>query len=329
MRVLVVAATGFLGGHIAEAFVKRGDDVVALVRSRARGERDTRLRGARLLEGTLARLPDAVLAEPHDVVVYAAGVWRRDERASPGEVAERCDEVYVRGVETLAERARAWNAHFVFMSGISRYGDAAWDRPLREDATPGKLSIYGAHKRKSEAILARHGGEGLRWTAVAPPEVYGSHDAGGYVRFVYERVRSRRFVLLGDGENRWPLCNVRNVAGIVLHVAAGDGAGVLHVADARAWSQREIATALARALGQPPWFPRVPVSVAMTAARVNAWLPRLPGAAAPFSPAHVRVRTSTMLLDTSRAAALGFEPQYGLDKGIREAVRWWRQSASA
>ena len=36
MRVLVVGASGFVGGHVAGAFAARGDEVVGLVRSKAR-----------------------------------------------------------------------------------------------------------------------------------------------------------------------------------------------------------------------------------------------------------------------------------------------------
>jgi nucleoside-diphosphate-sugar epimerase len=325
MRVLIAAGTGFINGHVARAFLARGDAVYALVRSRPRAENDVRLRGARLVEGTLGAIPNEVMAEAKDVVVYAAGVWRRDDRSPADETARRCEEVYVRGVEALAEHALAWNAHFVFMSGVSRYGDAPWNGPLSEETPPGKLSVFGAHKRKSEAILARFAERGLRWTALAPPEVYGAHDPGGYVRFVYDRVRSRRFVLLGDGENRWSFCNVKNVADAVLHVAGGPGRGVVHVADDRPTSQRELATALARALGRRAVFPRVPRSLALPIAGINAAVPRPFSNSPPLSPAHVRARTSSMILDTSRLAAAGFTPRFGLDEGIAEAVAWWKR----
>lgn len=322
MRVLVLAGTGFIGGHVARAFSDQGDSVSALVRSRERGELDERLRGVCLVAGRLGKPPREALEGPFDVVVYAAGVWRRDAPL-PQDVTEQCDEVYIRGVEAFAERALAWKAHFVFLSGISRYGDVAWRGPLGEDTAPGRLTIYGAHKRRSEAILAKLGGRGLAWTALVPPEVYGARDPGGYVRFVYERVRARRFVLLGDGENRWSLCNVHNVAEAAVHVARRGPAHVVHVADDRPSSQRDIAVAVNDALDRRSWFPRVPARAALAAARVNAWIPRPRGAPPPFSPAHVRVRTAEMVLDTTRARAIGFEPRHGLTEGVAEAVRDW------
>jgi nucleoside-diphosphate-sugar epimerase len=323
MRVLVVAGTGFIGGHAVRAFVERGDRVSALVRSRARAENDPRLRDARLIEGSVGALPEAVLDEACDAVVYAAGVWRRNDRPGREEIMRRCEEVYVRGVEALAERALAWKAHFVFTSGITRYGEADWQKPLREDARPGKLLVYGEYKRRSEAILERLAERGLRWTAIVPHEVYGAHDPGIYLRFVYDRIRQRRFVLLGGGENRWSICNVRNVADAIAHVAGGEGAGPLNIADAQPWSQREVAEAVARALGRRAWLPSVPRSLALAAASINTRIPRPAWLGSPFSTEHVRARTMTMVLDTSRAARFGVLPRFGLEEGVREAIAWW------
>jgi nucleoside-diphosphate-sugar epimerase len=327
VRALVVGGTGFIGGHAAQLFRTRRHDVSVLVRSSARAT-DARLEGAKCVEGTLGALPAEALDGPYDAIIYAAGVWRRGDTSPPDVVRERCEDVYVHGVETLAERALAWKAHFVLVSGVSRYGDLTWRGTLGEDAAGGKLSVYGAYKRRSEAILEDAARRGLRFTALVPPEVYGAYDPGGYVRFVYDRVRARRFVMLGNGANRWSLCNVRNVADAALYFSERDGAGALHVADATATSQRALASALARALGRTARFPRVPRAVALALAGVNAFVPRPSTAPQPFAPAHVRVRTASQVLDTSRASALGFAPRFALDDGIVEAVRWWNAESA-
>jgi UDP-glucose 4-epimerase len=313
MRVLVVAGTGFLGGHAASAFAARGHEVTVLVRSAERAACDERLNGTRILVGSVTSLP-AVLPR-QDAVIYAAGAWLRDDPASPAEVLARCREVYVDGVNALAERAAAWDAHFVFLSGTSRFGDR--EGTATEDSAPGPMTLFGEHKRKSEAILART--EGLRWTAIVPPEVYGAHDVGGYARFVYQRVRDRRFVILGDGENLWSLCNVRNVADAMVEVAGRDGLGPLLVADAKPTSQRELAETIARAMGRTPIFPVVPRSLAHGFARLNAMRP-----GPRFSPTHVRVRTRDAILDVAKATSLGIVPRHGLRDGIAEAVAWWQ-----
>jgi nucleoside-diphosphate-sugar epimerase len=312
MRVLVVGGTGFIGGHVASAFRDRGDEVTAVVRDEARARTDTRLAGVRLTD------IGAVDAErTQDVVVYAAGAWRAGDTGSPTEIERRCHEVYVQGVSRFAELSRRWGAHFVFMSGTSRYGFIPEVR-VSEETPPTTLSVFGAHKRRAEAILAAT--PDLRWTAIAPPEVYGARDSGSYLRFVYERVRSRRFFLIGRGDNPWSLCNVNNVAHAIVKIAPGPGQHVLNVADARAWTQRDLGVAVARALGRSPTFVSIPRSLVLAAATIGSMLP-LPEPR--LTPNHVRVRTADILFDTSKASRLGIEPHATLDEGVAEAVAWW------
>jgi nucleoside-diphosphate-sugar epimerase len=314
MRVLVIGATGFIGGHAARACIERGDDVTALARDAERARADVRLRGASILEGRVGAPPRIA---PHDVVIYAAGAWRRDDGAADDEIDRRCQEVYGDGVASLATAARSWGAHFVFLSGNSRYGTTTV-RAITEDTPPGELTRFGAYKRKAEVTLAAT--SGLRWTAIVAPEVYGSHDRGGYVHFVYRRMRSRRFVLLGRGDNRWSLCHVANLTDAIVALAAGQGHEVLHVADAEPTSHRALAVGIALALGRSPFFPRVPRSVALAAARLNELVPR---AGPRLTPHHVRIRTADRILDTSKARHLGIVPRATLASGLAEAVAWW------
>ncbi|HSD66392.1 MAG TPA: NAD-dependent epimerase/dehydratase family protein, partial [Vicinamibacteria bacterium] len=74
LRAAVTGATGFVGSHLVEALVGRGDAVAALVR---RPERAGPLRalGCRLVEGTLGDEAAArALVEGADVVFHVAGV---------------------------------------------------------------------------------------------------------------------------------------------------------------------------------------------------------------------------------------------------------------
>jgi UDP-glucose 4-epimerase len=329
MRVLVVGATGFIGGHVARALSARGDEVLCLVRSRARAASDLRLRAARVLEGSVAAPPPELGSEALDGVVYAAGVWRYGDRTDPGEIERRCAEVYLDGVERIAELALEHGAHFEFLSGISRFGSAEASSPLREDSAPGRLGVFGRHKRLAEQRLAALGERGLRWTALCPPDVYGAGDPGSHVRFVIERTAQRRYLLLGDGKNRWSLCHVDNVVAAALYFLGGPGRGVVNVADARPYTQREIAEAVRRAFGRlgPP--PRVPRALALALAALNQRLPRPKSFPEPFATRHVRLRTRDVLLDTARANSFGFEPAAELTDGVAETVRAWRAARRA
>jgi nucleoside-diphosphate-sugar epimerase len=276
------------------------------------------------VEGVCHALPSSLSTERFDFIFFAAGAWRMGERCTPLEVERRCREVYVQGMEEVAALARRSLAHIVFMSGITRFGHRTSGSAMTEQSSPGPLCVYGWHKRQAEAILERATADGVRWTALCPLEVYGPNDEGSHLYFIYRRLLARRYVQLGDGRNRWSLCHVNNVVAAAMHVSSGKGEGPLLIADARAYTAREIARTVAEAAGCRASFLRVPRSVALFLSAINARVPRPSAWPEPLSPVHVRQRTTDRLLDTSRARELGFAPSFSLAEGAAQAVAWWR-----
>ena len=320
-RVLVLGGTGFIGGHAARTFAERGDEVSALVRSRARAERDERLTAVRLIVGDVAQASALLSGERFDVVVYTLGAWTPGERPSRDVVEARCELVYRRGLGQVAERARAWGAHLFFLSGVTRFGRRDDLGCFSESTEPGPLDPFGAGKRSADSLLASI--DGLRSTSLCPPEVYGAHDPGSHLRFVFERIAARRFVHLGDGGARWSLCHVQNVVDAMVHLADGDGVGPLLVADQHPSSQEEIARAVAEAMGRSSRFVHVPIALARAIAELNVRLPRPRFLPEPFAPKHVRLRTSDRIFDTRKARSLGVVPRWSLKQGVVDAVAWW------
>lgn len=154
-RVLLTGAAGFIGSHLAEALVRRGDDVTGLDSFDPFYPRSVKERNLadvagnprfRLIEGDLrhAKLP----IEPETVIVHlAAKAGVRPSLESPAEYAS----VNVEGTVRLLELAQGAGARrFVFGSSSSVYGDTS-PAPYREDAPAVEaVSPYGASKRAAE-----------------------------------------------------------------------------------------------------------------------------------------------------------------------------------
>src|ERR671935_2648653 len=147
---MVTGGAGFIGSHVADALVARGDEVHVLD-NLSSGRRENVPGGARLHEGDIRSDVDAVFDEvrPEACFHLAAQV---DVRVSV-ERPEYDAEVNVIGTLRVLEAARRHGTKVVFSStGGAIYGEC--DGPAPETAARRPISPYGISKPTGEQYLA-------------------------------------------------------------------------------------------------------------------------------------------------------------------------------
>jgi nucleoside-diphosphate-sugar epimerase len=332
MKALVTGAAGFVGGHLVEMLVERGDEVRALVRP---GEDISLLRtlaDVEIVTGDLAD-PRSIKAALRDVQrVYSVAAM-----TGPWGLEDAYRAVNVQGLRDLIEAAmEAGVERVIHTSSITVYGHhlkgiVTEDHPYRAEDNP-----YSRSKIAGERLISRLVKErGTPVVIVRPGWVYGPRDTASFARVV-RLVESGRAFLIGIGENIVPLVHVRDVAqGLI---KAGDAG---HFVAGRAYNivgdpcvtQAEYLNTIADALQMPPVSRKLPLLPIYLAGRTAELLWQAAGRRK-ASPPPVTTYGVTLLggdqrfsIDRARRE-LGYAPEFDVKRGVSEGVLWYLKADS-
>lgn len=194
MKAFVTGATGFVGGHLVNKLVERGDDVVALVRSPTKAGNLTRL-GVTILQGDLDSVDamrtgmagcDAVF---HVAAGYKVGVFE-----------DGCEEMRranIAGTDNVLEAAVAAGVErIVYVSTIGYYGNTRGqvvdETFVRTDRD--WLTCYDETKFKAHEIAERYISQGAPVLIAQPGGIYGPGDTSD-LSLMLDQVRRGRIKL--------------------------------------------------------------------------------------------------------------------------------------
>jgi len=234
MRVLVAGGAGFIGSHLSDALVERGDTVVAV---------DNLLTGRRQNVGSLLGHERFALVE-RDVTEPLIGSPEFEERfdavldlaspASPDDFANLPLEILAvgsTGTRNLLDLACKQGSRFLLASTSEVYGDPLV-HPQTEDylgnVDPvGPRSCYDEAKRFAEALTVayrRVRGADTRIARIF--NTYGERmrpDDGRVVsNFVVQALAGNPITIYGDGRQTRSFCYVSDLVDGLLSVLEGD-----------------------------------------------------------------------------------------------------------
>jgi UDP-glucose 4-epimerase len=296
----VTGGAGFIGSHVADAFLKAGYRVVVI---------------DDLSTGNSANVPaDALFVEAD--IVDSAAISRLFEEHAPAVVAHLAAQssvtvsvsrpeydlsVNVRGTFNILESATQVGAKTVLAStGGALYGNHAPIPTAEEAVAPEPLSPYGASKLAGEAYVATWGRlHGIANVVLRLGNVYGPrqspHGEAGVVAIFSDRIlRGVPPVVYGDGRQTRDYIHVRDVAAAFLTAAGAQTQGTFNVGTGK---ETDVITLL---------------HVLTEAAGVR------------IEPQFEPLRKGELIrscLDSSRLRSIGWSPTVALEHGLAETYR--------
>ncbi len=231
MSVIVTGGAGFIGSHVVEALLARGDDVHVV---------DDLSTGSRANVPAAATLHVHDIREPLDTIARETRARAIVHLAAQADVRVSVDEpardaaINVVGTVNVLEAARLAGARVVFAStGGAIYGEC--ERPAREDDPCLPLSPYGAAKLAGEGYLGAFARlYGVPHVALRFGNVYGPrqnpHGEAGVVAIFLGRLQSGEPCrIFGDGSQARDYVFAGDVARATLAALASDVDGVFNI----------------------------------------------------------------------------------------------------
>jgi UDP-glucose 4-epimerase len=248
VRAIVTGGAGFIGSHVVDALVARGDEVTVLD-NLSTGRRENVAARARLVEADLAEA-GRVFAEARPEVCFHLGA-QADVRVS----VERPDfdaEVNLLGTIHVLEAARMLDARVIFSStGGAIYGECG--EPAAEESPRRPLAPYGASKLAAEEYLATYNRlHGTQHVSLRYGNVYGPrqdpHGEAGVVAIFFGRLaRGEPLRIFGNGRQTRDYVYVGDVVAATL--AAQGHTGVFNVGTGTETSVVELADVCCKVAG--------------------------------------------------------------------------------
>lgn len=227
LKVFLTGATGYIGGAAADAFLAAGHTVTGLARSEEAARR-LRARGIAPIRGDLNSPTSLSKAAAESDGVIHAGTTNDG----------RIDQEAVRA---MLDALRDSGKPLLYTSGIWVLGDTAGT--VADETWPVNPAALVAWRPGVEQIVLAAARNGVRSIVIRPGVVYG--DGGGipadFVKSARETGAAR---YVGNGENRWPLVQVDDLADLYVRAFEHAAPGTLLLAtDGSAYAVREIAEA--------------------------------------------------------------------------------------
>lgn len=264
MRVLVTGGAGFIGSHMSEALIERGQEVTILD-NLSGGSKRNLPRDARFIPGDLLAYPllEEVISKSEAVFHMAADPNVRSANSKPGEYLSSHLDATIRIASAMRETQT-----LVFASSSTVYGEVPV-MPTPESYGPCEpISIYGGMKLACESVISGLAYlRGFKAVVLRYANIVGPRSNHGVVRDFVNKLTANpgRLEILGDGKQRKSYCWIEDCVSASIDAwtesMLSDNSRtveVYNIGSRDSISVTEVARMVSDAMGLAPEFKYVP-----------------------------------------------------------------------
>ncbi|MFD1140093.1 NAD-dependent epimerase/dehydratase family protein [Larkinella insperata] len=323
-RVLITGASGFIGHHLIQAAQAAGLEVHAAVRP------SSDLAHLKELNLTVV-YPDFSSKEAlqrtleegaYPYIIHAAGATRAKDQ----QTYNRINAEYTLRLAQAAKAAARPVKRFVFMSSLAALGPIPYDAPgpITETTPPQPLTSYGKSKLLAEQYLSSV--QGLPITVIRPTAVYGPRERDLFILF--KTLLQRLDLYIGRRPQRLSFVYARDLAEVTVAALLQnhDQNRIYTISDGEAYSRYALADLFQQVSGIRALRLHLPVGLMKGVAGALEAGYSFSSSTPVLNPEKLRELMAPNWFCSIEAARrdLNYQPQYGLQQGLDETLRWYR-----
>lgn len=345
MTILVTGASGFIGSYIVSEGLNLGHEMWAGMRgTSSKGYlTDERIRFAQLdlsnpqkLQGQLMQYKEAMGGRGWDYVIHAAGATKCLHK-------EDFFRTNTQGTQNLIEALRATEMipkRFVFVSSLSIFG-AIRENPVRKATkenpwiyspilltdTPQPNTAYGESKLQAEAYLKAQ--TDIPYTILRPTGVYGPREKDYFL--MAQSIKQHSDFAVGYRPQEITFVYMMDVVQACFRCMDAPAAEnkAYFLSDGQIYNSRRFSDLLQQELGNP-WV--LHIKAPLWFLRIVCWasgrLSRITGKMNALNDDKYHIlRQRNWQCDIEPARKdFGYDPQWPLERGVKAAVKWYKEN---
>lgn len=190
---LITGGAGFVGSHLAEELIKKGNSVTILddLNTGKMSNLEKIKDKIKFVQGDIR--DKNILKE---IMKDKDGVFHQAARASVQESFEKPEEyqdVNVNGTENIFAQAKEYGIKVVYASSSSIYGNPI-ELPIKENASKNPINPYAETKVEKEKLAEKYAGMGLKVIGMRYFNIFGerqSKEYAGVVKLFLENIQNK------------------------------------------------------------------------------------------------------------------------------------------
>ena len=328
MKILVTGASGFIGSFIVEEALNRGFETWAAVRKSSSRKylQDERTHFIELNLSSKEQLAEQLRDCDFDYVVHAAGVTKCLNKAD-------FQRINTEGTKNLVDallEVKMPLKRFIFVSSLSIFGAIKEQQPyeeIRETDTPQPNTAYGRSKLAAEQYLESLGTR-VPYIILRPTGVYGPREKDYFI--MAKSIKGHSDFAVGFKRQDITFVYVRDVVqAIFLALEKGQTGRKYFLSDGNVYQSVTFSNLIHEELGRP-WWIRItaPVWVLRIVTFFGEYIGRMTGKVTALNNDKYHIlRQRNWRCDIQPAIdELGYQPQYDLQRGVKETIKWYKNN---